>query len=35
MPYAPYTESELTANPSLKDGYYNLGSQIFFKKVSE
>lgn len=33
MPYAPYTEEQLVANPKVKDGYYNLGNRVWFKKV--
>ena len=35
VPYAPYTASQLAADPSLAKGYYNLGNQVWFKKVSK
>lgn len=35
VPYYPYTNAELAANPSLADDYYQLGDRIWFKKESD
>jgi len=35
IPYAPFTASQLKENPSLKEGYYSLGDQVWFKKLTE
>ncbi len=32
IPHYPYTNSELAANPELKDDFYNVGGYIWFKK---
>ncbi len=34
VPQFPYTEKQLQDNPNLKDAYYNVGSFMWFKKVS-
>lgn len=34
VPQFPYTDKQLQENPSLKDAYYNVGSFMWFKKVS-
>ncbi|MFW6290433.1 MAG: redoxin domain-containing protein [Mariniphaga sp.] len=33
MPYFPYTADQLSANPSIKDQYYNVGDKLWFRKV--
>lgn len=33
VPQFPYTESQLKANPDLKNSYYNVGSFMWFKKM--
>ncbi len=33
VPYLPYTEKDLAANPSLTQSYYNVGSFMWFKKM--
>lgn len=33
VPQYPYTESQLKANPDLKNSYYNVGSFMWFKKM--
>lgn len=32
VPRYPYTDSQLAANPNIKDDYYNVGGYIWFKK---
>ena len=32
VPHYPYTDSELAANPELKDDFYNVGGYMWFKK---
>jgi len=34
VPYFPYTNEELAANPALKDQYYSVGNRLWFKKVA-
>ncbi|MDX8341374.1 redoxin domain-containing protein [Draconibacterium sp. IB214405] len=33
VPYFPYTQAELAANPGLKDDYYQVGDRIWFKRM--
>lgn len=35
VPYYPYTNSQLAANPELKDEYYNMGNRMWFKKAEK
>lgn len=32
VPYYPYTEAQLIADPTLKDDFYNVGNRMWFKK---
>ncbi len=33
VPYYPYTEAQLIADPGLKDDFYSVGNRMWFKKV--
>ena len=33
VPFIPYTEKEVQANPEVKLSYYNVGSYLMFKKM--
>ena len=35
VPHFPYTVGELAANPELKDGFYNVGGYLWFKKENK
>lgn len=35
MPYFPYTADQLSANPELKNEYYNVGDKLWFKKTAK
>lgn len=35
MPYKPYTDQDLAKNPNLKNEYYNVGNDMWYKKVSD
>lgn len=35
VPHYPYTDSELAANPQIKDDYYNVGGYMWFKKENK
>jgi peroxiredoxin (alkyl hydroperoxide reductase subunit C) len=35
VPHFPYTDSELAANPELKDDFYNVGGYLWFKKENK
>jgi peroxiredoxin 2/4 len=35
VPHYPYTDSEVAANPALKDQYYNVGGYMWFKKENK
>lgn len=35
VPYFPYTQAELAANPELENEYYSMGNRMWFKKVAE
>jgi peroxiredoxin (alkyl hydroperoxide reductase subunit C) len=32
VPQFPYTEKQLKENPAIKDGFYNVGEFMWFKK---
>lgn len=33
IPYFPYTAEQVTANPGIKDQYYNVGDKLWFRKT--
>jgi peroxiredoxin (alkyl hydroperoxide reductase subunit C) len=33
VPYKPYSDEELKANPKLKDQYYMMGDRVWFKRI--
>jgi len=33
VPHYPYTDTELAANPKIKDDFYNVGGYLWFKKA--
>lgn len=35
VPHYPYTDSELVANPELKDDFYNVGGYLWFKRENK
>ena len=35
VPYYPYTDSQLAANPELKNEYYSMGNRMWFKKAEK
>ncbi len=35
IPHFPYTAEELSSNPAIKNQYYSVGDQLWFKKISK